>query len=75
MPTTTHPDAWPPERLDRLARAMYPVIFGHPAPGPAAGRCDYGALPPLPPMDEIDHFGWQMIADETIDWAFTGAWH
>jgi hypothetical protein len=39
MPTTTRrPDAWPPERLDRLARAMYPLIFGHPAPAPAAGK-------------------------------------
>jgi hypothetical protein len=38
MPTTTStsPSDWPPERLDRLARAMYPLIFGHPAPAPAA---------------------------------------
>jgi hypothetical protein len=39
MPTTTHPDAWPPERIDRLARAMLPVVFpdrAAPAPAPAA---------------------------------------
>jgi hypothetical protein len=36
MPTTTTTaDAWPPERIDRLARAMYPLIFGRPAPAPA----------------------------------------
>jgi hypothetical protein len=36
--TTTRPDAWPPERTARLARAMYPLIFGRPAPAPAAGK-------------------------------------
>jgi hypothetical protein len=37
MPTTTHPDAWPPERLDRLARALLPVLFpDRAAPAPAA---------------------------------------
>jgi hypothetical protein len=68
MPTipTSFSD-WTPERLDRLASDMFPIVFGRPAPAPAACRCDYGALPPLPPMDEIEHFGWQMIADETID--------
>ena len=35
MPTTTTADAWSPERIDRLARAMYPLIFGRPAPAPA----------------------------------------
>jgi hypothetical protein len=37
MPTTTHPDAWPPERIERLARAMLPVVFpdrAAPAPAP-----------------------------------------
>jgi hypothetical protein len=35
MPTTTTTDdAWPPERLDRLARGMFPVVFGRPAPTP-----------------------------------------
>jgi hypothetical protein len=36
MPTTTA-DAWPPERIDRLARAMLPVVFpdrAAPAPAP-----------------------------------------
>ena len=33
--TTTSHDPWPPERLDRLARAMYPLIIGRPAPAPA----------------------------------------
>lgn len=27
MPTTTRADAWPPDRLDRLARALLPVVF------------------------------------------------
>jgi hypothetical protein len=36
MPTTTtRPDAWPPERLDRLTRGMFEVVFGRPAPAPA----------------------------------------
>jgi hypothetical protein len=52
MPTTTHPDAWPPERLDRLARAMYPVIFGRPAPAPAPANvvqlADYRRPAPCP---------------------------
>jgi hypothetical protein len=37
MPTTTTShDAWPPERLDRLARGMFAVLYGRPAPAPAA---------------------------------------
>jgi hypothetical protein len=36
MPTTTTADAWSPERIDRLARAMYPLIFGRAAPATAA---------------------------------------
>lgn len=36
MPTTTSPDAWPPERIDRLARALLPLAFPDPAPAPAA---------------------------------------
>jgi hypothetical protein len=35
MPTTTTADAWPPERLDRLARGMFPIVFGRAAPDPA----------------------------------------
>jgi hypothetical protein len=38
MPTTTTHDAWPPERLDRLARGLYPLIFGRPAPAAAPAR-------------------------------------
>jgi hypothetical protein len=35
MPTTTH-DAWPPGRIDRLARALLPVVFPvRRAPAPA----------------------------------------
>jgi hypothetical protein len=35
MPTATNrPNDWPPERTARLARAMYPLIFGRPAPAP-----------------------------------------
>ncbi len=37
MPTTTtRTDAWSPERIDRVARAMYLLIFGRPASAPAA---------------------------------------
>jgi hypothetical protein len=32
--TTTRADAWPPERLDRLTRGMFPLVFGRPAPAP-----------------------------------------
>lgn len=32
MPTNTRPSDWTPERLDRLARALLPVVFGRPAP-------------------------------------------
>lgn len=36
MPTTsTTASDWTPERIDRLARAMYPLIFGCTAPAPA----------------------------------------
>ena len=36
MPTTTTDhDAWPEERLDRLTRGMFPLVFGRPAPAPA----------------------------------------
>jgi hypothetical protein len=34
-PTHTTPPTWLPERIDRLARAMYPLIFGRAAPAPA----------------------------------------
>jgi hypothetical protein len=36
MHPTSTPDRseWSDERLDALARAMYPAIFGHPAPAP-----------------------------------------
>jgi hypothetical protein len=45
MPTTTRrPDAWPPERLDRLARAMYPAIFSRPAPAPAPAPANVAQL-------------------------------
>jgi hypothetical protein len=33
--TTTTRDDWPPERLDRLARGMFAVLYGRPAPAPA----------------------------------------
>lgn len=37
MPTTTTADAWPPERIDRLAAALLPVAFpDRAAPAPAA---------------------------------------
>jgi len=36
MPTTITADAWPEERLDRLARGMFAVLYGRPAPAPAA---------------------------------------
>jgi hypothetical protein len=37
MPTTTTTtDDWPPERLDRLTRGMFEVVFGRPAPTPQA---------------------------------------
>jgi hypothetical protein len=32
MPNTTRPGDWTPERLDRLTRGMFPVVFGRPAP-------------------------------------------
>ncbi len=44
----TTAEIWTPKRIDRLARGMYPVIFGRPAPTAPADWCDYGALSPLP---------------------------
>jgi hypothetical protein len=36
MPTIpTSPSDWTDERLDRLARGMFPLVFGRPAPAPA----------------------------------------
>jgi len=35
MPTTTRPGDWSPKRTARLARAMFPIVFGRPAPAPA----------------------------------------
>jgi hypothetical protein len=57
MPTTTRPGDWSPERTARLARAMFPIVFGRPAPAPASARAanvvrlaDYRR--PAPPCPE-----------------------
>jgi hypothetical protein len=50
MPITTTAVAWPPERIDRLARAMYPLIFGRAAPAPApANVVELASLRPSRP--------------------------
>jgi hypothetical protein len=71
--SNTTADAWPPERLDRLTRGMFAVVFGRPAPPAPAGRCEHGAPLTPAPMDEIERFRWELIADETIDRAFAEA--
>jgi hypothetical protein len=41
MPTIpTSSSDWTDERLDRLARGMFPIVFGRPAPAPAGARWD-----------------------------------
>jgi hypothetical protein len=41
MPTTTtRADAWPPERLDALARGLMPLVFGRPAPTPGPSNVE-----------------------------------
>jgi hypothetical protein len=45
--TTTTRDDWPPERLDRLARGMFAVLYGRPAPAPAAMQDTHKSPDPL----------------------------
>ena len=53
MPTTTTSASdWMPERLDRLSRGMFPIVFGRPAPAPAPANvvqlADYRRPAPCP---------------------------
>jgi hypothetical protein len=72
LASSTRPTEWTPERIDQLARALQPLVFGRPAHTPA-DRCDHGGLQPQHPMNEIERFRWQLISTGTINPAFAAA--